>query len=150
MVVGAVSREDCENNVRSDVVIDVRPGPSLVSPRARLGGEMIVDLAEVTLEDTTDCAVVVVRGQLDPSPLPPLRAAFSFACRDRAGDVVLDFEGVTFCGAETLRLVSDTSTRLSISGRHLSVRRALPRQARIFRICGLEHLLAENRPVAGR
>jgi anti-anti-sigma factor len=110
---------------------------------------MIVDLADVTLEDTSDCAVVVVRGQLDLGTLPPLRAALSFACRDRAGDVVVDFEGVTFCGAETLRLVSDTSTRLSICGRRLSVRRVQPRQARVFRICGLEHLLAENRPVAG-
>jgi anti-anti-sigma factor len=102
---------------------------------------MIVDLAEVTLEDLADCVVVVVRGQLDLATLEPLYAALAFAYQDRAADLVVDFEGVTFCGAETLRLLSDTAVRFSIGGRRLVVRGAQPTQARLFGICRLEHLL---------
>jgi anti-anti-sigma factor len=103
---------------------------------------MIADLAEVMLHDTADGIVVVVRGELDLGTLSSLRAALNVAHWDRLGDVVVDFAAVTFCENHTLGLLSRTHTRLAAGGRGLVVRGAKPRQARVFRLVGLEHLLS--------
>jgi anti-anti-sigma factor len=103
---------------------------------------MIVDLAEVMLEDTADGVVVLLRGQLDLMTLSPLRAALNVARWDRVDDVVVDFANVTFCEAHTLGLLASTFTRLAAGGRGLTVRGTTPRQARVFRLAGLEHLLS--------
>jgi anti-anti-sigma factor len=103
---------------------------------------MDADLVEVMLRDTPDGVVVVAGGELDLDALSSLRAALNVARWDRVGDVVVDFADVTFCEAHTLRLLSSTFTRLAAGGRGLVVRGARPRQERVFRLVGLEHLLS--------
>ncbi|MDQ1635486.1 MAG: hypothetical protein QOJ32_2295 [Frankiaceae bacterium] len=103
---------------------------------------MIVNLAGVMLEDTADAVVVSLRGELDLMTLPQLRAALNVARWDRLDDVVVDFADVTFCEAHTLGLLASTFTRLAARGRGLKVRGARPRQATVFRLVGLGHLLS--------
>ena len=103
---------------------------------------MSADLADVMLQNTADGVVVVVRGELDVGTVSSLRAALNVACWDRLGDVVVDFAAVTFCERHTLGLLSSTHTRLAAGGRGVTVRGARPRQARLFRLVGLEQLLS--------
>jgi anti-sigma B factor antagonist len=103
---------------------------------------MNADLADVMLQDTADGVVVSLRGELDLLTSPPLHAALNVARWDRVDDVVVDFANVTFCEVHTLGLLARASTRLNAGGRGLRVRGAKPRQARVFQLVGLEHLLA--------
>ena len=105
---------------------------------------MAADKAEVTLQRESDRAILVVRGQLDLDTVAPLRDALVEACRRGPADVVVDFEDVTFCGADTAGLLAGTAARLRASGCRLSVRGARPPQARVFRLCGLGHLLTNS------
>jgi anti-anti-sigma regulatory factor len=78
----------------------------------------------------------------DLGALSFLRAALNVARWDRLGEVVIDFAAGTFCEHHTPGLLSSTHTRLAAGGRGVTVRGAKPRQARVFRLVGLEHLLS--------
>jgi anti-anti-sigma factor len=103
---------------------------------------MNADLADVMLQDTADGVVMSLRGELDLLTSPTLHAALNAARWNSLDDVVVDFANVTFCEARTLGLLASASTRLNAGGRGLTVRSAHPRQARVFRLVGLEHLLS--------
>jgi anti-anti-sigma factor len=108
---------------------------------------MTVDGFEVTVRAENGGTVVLVRGPLDLATAPLLRAALAEACglsaEDAQGDVTVDFAAVTFCGADVLGLLAATAARLHARGCQLSVRGARPKQARIFRLGGLGHLLRD-------
>jgi anti-anti-sigma factor len=108
---------------------------------------MTVDGFEVTLRAENGGTVVSVQGPLDLATAPLLRSALAEACGLSAegaqGDVTVDFEAVTFCGADVLGLLAVTAARLHACGCQLSVRGVRPKQARVFRLGGLGHLLSD-------
>lgn len=85
--------------------------------------------------------VIVLRGEFDLVAIQPLRTALLDACRDQR-TVTVDFEGVTFFDAATLGQLAAAAARLSKGGTQLNVVGVRPRQAEIFRLAGLRHLLA--------
>jgi anti-anti-sigma factor len=99
--------------------------------------------AEVLLRQQHGSSVVVVSGEMDAAVLPTLWSALVEACMDTPSHVYVDFDEVTFCGADTLGLLATTAARLRASGRQLVIRGVRPRQVQIFHLCGLEHLLGE-------
>jgi anti-anti-sigma factor len=103
---------------------------------------MFADLAGVSLWDCSEGSEVVAQGELDLAALPWLRSALKVACWDRTGDVIVNFENVTFCDSHAIGLLRATSARLRAHGRRLIIRGNPPRQSRVFRVHGLEHLLA--------
>jgi len=103
---------------------------------------MFADLAGVSLWDGSEGSEIVAQGELDLATLPWLRSALKMACWDRTGDVIVNFENVTFCDSHAIGLLTATSARLRAHGRRLIIRGNPPRQSRVFRVHGLEHLLA--------
>ncbi len=85
-------------------------------------------------------AVVRATGQLDAFAVPAMRAALDDASGEPR-DVVLDFADVSFCGAAPLGLLAATAAKLAAEGNQLSVRNVRRKQARVFRLCRLDHLL---------
>jgi anti-anti-sigma factor len=115
---------------------------------------MAVDGFDVTLRAADGGTVVRVQGPLDVATAPLLRTALDEACGRSAegapGDVTVDFEAVTFCGADVLGLLAATAARLHARGCRLSIRGARPKQVRVFRLGGLGHLLADPHGTARR
>src|SRR3954454_11519627 len=88
-----------------------------------------------------DCGVLRVRGDLDAVTLPSLRHELLDVCRRPPCVLQLDLSEVTYMGAAAVGLLQSMSRHLEFEGCRLVIH-TRPRQERLFRICGLEHLLA--------
>ena len=103
---------------------------------------MFADLAGVTVTERGDRAEVEAHGELDLAALEWLRMALKVACSDTSGDVVVDVERVSSCDSRAIGLLTVASARLEKAGRRLIVQGNPPRQPRVFRRHGFDHLLA--------
>ena len=76
-------------------------------------------MAQLTFADRGKVRWILLEGELDQSDVLDLKAEFDAAIDGAAGDVVLDFEGVTFLATLGIGLIVSTQDRLDGEGRAL-------------------------------
>jgi anti-anti-sigma factor len=88
--------------------------------------------------------VLRLRGEIDVANVPVVEHAMIAACDGDSppSDVLVDFSEVLFFDARILGLLAATATRLRAGSCRLTVRGLTDHQERVFRICGLDDLLA--------
>jgi anti-anti-sigma factor len=87
--------------------------------------------------------VLQLAGEIDIATVQLVEKAMIRACDgDSPFDVLVDFSQVMFFDARILGLLAATATRLRAGSCQLTVLGLTDHQERIFRICGLDDLLA--------
>jgi anti-sigma B factor antagonist len=93
---------------------------------------------------------VYVRGEIDRSTTPGLRALLNDAIADSDTDLAVDCSDITFIDSGGIWLLIDTQRRLQAEGRSLRVVNANPMIVRVLGLAGLvEFLRVEAKTVSG-
>lgn len=96
---------------------------------------------EVTYGSGPGSFALVVRGEIDGFTAPILAGLVGALIDGGRGDVVLDLSEVAFMDAAGLRVIVDSSNRLGVAGRTLTVRSPSAIVRRILEVTGLDALI---------